>query len=104
MEKFYKPILEYAEEKKIPILDITNTFNPYHDKSLSDRENQLYVCSIEPGPIGGELIAEGIDHIVKNHDFKRSSRIYSKKADGGEYSSIDNKPDEWRVGYVSSES
>ncbi len=104
MERFYKPILEYAKEKKIPILDITNTFNPYHDKNISDRKNQLYVCSIEPGPKGGGLIAEGIDHIVKNHDYLKSSRIYSKQPDGTEYSSIDNLPDEWRVSYVSSES
>jgi len=104
MERFYKPILEYAKEKKIPILDITNTFNPCHDKNISERENQLYVCSIEPGPKGGELIAEGIDHIVKNHDYLKSCRIYSKQPDGTEYSSIDNKPDEWRVSYVSSES
>ena len=97
MEWFYKPILEDAKKRNIPILDITNTFDPFHDQKISENEDRMYVCQIEPGPKGSELIAEGIDHIVKNHDYTQPSLIYSKKPDEAEYASIENEPAKWRV-------
>nr|NGX32937.1 hypothetical protein [Candidatus Anoxychlamydiales bacterium] len=53
LQSFYRPILQQAKKDKIPILDLSNTFNPYKD---------LYDHGIEPGKQGAELIAEGIAH------------------------------------------
>lgn len=72
MESFYRPILRQAEVDQMPILDLPNTFNPY--------DESLYTCGIEPSEKGGELIAEGIDHIVRSHDFGGESALYAKGA------------------------
>jgi hypothetical protein len=72
LETFYKPILAQAKADKIPILDLTNTFNP--------NDSTLYISQIEPSQKGGALIAEGIDHIIKHHDFNSSkSMMYTKR-------------------------
>lgn len=93
MEKFYEPILQQAKEDGIPVLDLANTFHPYHP---------LYTCGIEPGPEGGALIAEGIDHIVKNHDYTEPSKIYSKSPGNRSYTSAENAgANTWEVHYLS---
>ncbi len=88
LQSFYRPILQQAKKDKIPILDLPNTFNPYKD---------LYDHGIEPGEQGTELIAEGIAHIVKNHDYSTESKLYSKK--GSEYKAATNQPSNWKVAY-----
>ena len=88
LQSFYRPILQQAKKDKIPILDLPNTFNPYKD---------LYDHGIEPGKQGTELIAEGIAHIVKNHDYSTESKLYSKK--GNEYNAAINQPSNWNVSY-----
>jgi hypothetical protein len=95
METFYRPILAQAKKDNLPILDLPNTFNPYED---------LYLAGIEPGKEGGKLIAEGIDYVVKNHDFESESMIYSKRNSDEEYSASKNSdPAAWRVDYPSKE-
>lgn len=89
LEKFYSPILERAKELRIPILDLTNTFDPYQP---------LYDSGIEPGPKGGILIANGIEHVVKNHDYQGTSRIYSALPATAKYDSVENdNPAGWEV-------
>jgi lysophospholipase L1-like esterase len=89
MEKFYRPILEYAKEHRIPVLDLPNTFDPYNSK--------LYVSQIEPSAQGGQLIAEGIAHIVQKHDYsKNGSRIYSGTI-RGYHSRSNTHPSSWCV-------
>lgn len=89
MEKFYQPILKYAKDQAIPILDLPNTFNPY---------KKLYLAGIEPGVEGGKLIAEGIDHIVKNHDYNSSSKLYAKTDSLTKYAAFENPGYHgWRV-------
>ncbi|MFI5344656.1 MAG: hypothetical protein ACHQUC_10615 [Chlamydiales bacterium] len=89
MERFYQPILKRAKEESIPILDLPNTFNPY---------KPLYIASIEPNVEGGKLIAEGINHIVKNHDYHSSSKLYAKSGSQTEFSASDNPGySGWRV-------
>ncbi|MGD2169405.1 MAG: hypothetical protein PVI40_04100 [Chlamydiota bacterium] len=70
LQKFYQPMLAKAREDRIPVLDLPNTFNPYEN---------LYISGIEPSEKGSKLIAEGVAHIVQNHDFEGSSRIYAKR-------------------------
>ncbi|PIS00380.1 MAG: hypothetical protein COT84_08075 [Chlamydiae bacterium CG10_big_fil_rev_8_21_14_0_10_35_9] len=70
LQKFYHPMLAKAREDRIPVLDLPNTFNPYED---------LYESGIEPNANGSKLIAEGIAHIVQNHDFEGTGRIYAKR-------------------------
>lgn len=84
IEKFYRPILEKAVEKQIPILDLTNSFNPYES---------LYVSQIEPNAEGGQRIAKGIARIVQKHDFTGKSRLYVTHLDD----SIATKAKQWRV-------
>jgi len=79
MERLYQPMIEYAMKHKIAILDLPNTFNP--NKSTN------YTCEIEPSEEGSRLIAEGIAHIVENHDPAGESRFYYKPFDGTEYQS-----------------
>ena len=89
LEKFYAPILERAKEDRIPVLDLTNTFDPYQP---------LYDSGIEPGLLGGVLIAKGIEHIVKNHDYQGISRIYSAPLATSRYDSTENdNPAGWEV-------
>lgn len=93
MQKFYQPILEYAKKERIPLLDLPNTFNPYE---------KLYISGIEPGKEGGKLIAEGIHHIVKNHDFTKESALYSKWGKQPTFTATLNKtPSAWRAVYPS---
>lgn len=72
MERYYAPILEEAKRQKLPILDLPNTFNPY---------DSLYVSGIEPSKKGGELIAEGLSHIIKNHNYESASSLLYAKSD-----------------------
>ncbi len=89
MQRFYQPILELAKKEHIPILDLPNTFNPYAS---------LYDSGIEPNKRGGQLIAEGIDHIVTQHDFSGESKLYSKPSGAAGYSGVENQnPAEWEV-------
>lgn len=89
LESMYKPILEQAKAEGIPVLDLSNTFDPYED---------LYTCQIEPNKKGAALIAKGIDHIVKNHDFtSQISKTYAKPKTEGSYIASDTDPSGWRV-------
>ena len=77
MESFYKPILERAKKDKIPVLDLPNTLNP---------NDNLYTMQIEPNKHGGRLIAEGLAHIIKNHDYDNDpSVLYAKDRTNGSY-------------------
>ena len=92
---FYQPMLERAKEDKLPILDLPNTFNP---------NDEIYCSGIEPNANGGKLIAEGIEHIVKHHDFNKESMLYSKTDEDRTYQSEKNeKPRDWKVGYPNDE-
>lgn len=87
IQSFYQPILAKAKEERIPILDLSNTFNPYE---------KLYESGIEPNEEGGRLIAKGIDHIVKHHDFTGESMLYSKPSGTSEFVGAANSSD-WKV-------
>ncbi len=90
MEGFYKPILERAKREKIPVLDLPNTFNPRED---------LYTSQIEPNKNGGKLIAEGLAHIIKTHNYEKDpSMLYAKKDALVSYTaSINPGKSGWRV-------
>ncbi len=89
LESFYRPIINHAKAKQIPILDLPSTFNPH---------KRLYTCGIEPNEEGGALIAEGIDHIVRNHDFSEGSVLYSKADGKASYSGVANQGSSaWKV-------
>lgn len=75
------------KDSNIPVLDLPNTFNP---------NNNLYECGIEPNGKGSKLIAEGIAHIVQNHDFNDQSVLYAKNDQN--YSAAQNTP-YWSVAY-----
>lgn len=90
LQSFYRPILEQAKKDSIPVLDLPNTFNP---------NNDLYDSGIEPGKQGAELIAEGVAHIVNNHDYSKPSQLYSKTKDV--YEGAINEPSNWKVAYPS---
>lgn len=92
LETFYRPILKQAQLDHIPILDLSNSFDP--------NDSDLYIFQIEPSKKGGELIAEGINHIINHHDFNFQSRIYSKHFSDVTFTSTQNEgPDHWSVAY-----
>ncbi|HEX4839329.1 MAG TPA: hypothetical protein VFU89_02670, partial [Rhabdochlamydiaceae bacterium] len=93
METFYRPILAQAKADGIPILDLPNTFNPY--------DSSLYIAQIEPSQKGGQLIAEGLDHIIKHHDFTSSkSLMYSKRDSNQKFTATENPGSSgWSVAY-----
>jgi len=93
METFYRPILAQAKADGIPILDLPNTFNPY--------DSSLYIAQIEPSQKGGQLIAEGLDHIIKHHDFTSpESLMYSKRGSDQEFTANENPGSSgWSVAY-----
>ena len=91
MKTFYQPILERAKRDRLPVLDLANTFHP---------RKKIYACGIEPGEKGGRLIAEGIWHIVKQHDFSKESFLYSKTSSQSSYTRKPNaSPASWYVAY-----
>ena len=93
LESFYQPILNQAKKDRIPILDLPNTFNPFEN---------LYTCGIEPNEEGGALIADGIDHIVTEHDFSKESILYAKPNGASKFVGIKNqKPSNWQIAYPS---
>jgi hypothetical protein len=91
MQTFYRPILKRAKHDRLPVLDLANTFHP---------RKKIYACGIEPGKKGGQLIAEGIQHIVKHHDFSKESSLYSKSLSQANYTKKPNtSPASWQVIY-----
>eukprot|EP00928_Gymnodinium_smaydae_P087651 TRINITY_DN71889_c0_g1_i2.p1 TRINITY_DN71889_c0_g1~~TRINITY_DN71889_c0_g1_i2.p1 ORF type:complete len:176 (-),score=36.22 TRINITY_DN71889_c0_g1_i2:118-645(-) len=89
----YPPILAFAQEKGLPILDLPNTF---------DIGNELlYECQIEPSSAGGRIIAEMIAHSVATEQAVGRSVFYSapsSTADGaGEIVQADNAGAGWKV-------
>ncbi len=91
MENFYKSILEQAKHNNIPVLDLSNTFDPNAD---------LYTSQIEPNAKGGALIAEGIAHIILSHNYdEQPSMLYAKKPGEVSYQASENPGNQgWRVG------
>lgn len=70
MEIAYAPIIAYARENQIPILDMATTF----DHTSKD----IYVAQIEPGRQGAAIIANMITHVINTHDFNGPSSLYVK--------------------------
>ena len=91
MEKFYRPILEYAQQKKLPILDLPNSFNPFNQNH--------YISGIEPSLEGGERIARGLAKIIKTvvTPDSQSSTIYRVGPFDTHVSK--NFPNTWTVEY-----
>jgi hypothetical protein len=93
LETFYKPILAQAKADGIPILDLSNTFNP--------NDTSLYISQIEPSQKGGQLIAEGVTHIIKHHDFSFSKSMMYAKRDSNQGFTVNENPGSsgWSVAY-----
>jgi hypothetical protein len=92
METFYRPLLAQAKAEGIPILDLPNTFNP--------NDSSLYIAQIEPSQEGSKLIAEGIDNIIKRHDFTNSrSVMYSKRDSDERFIPFEPESGGWSVAY-----
>lgn len=97
----YPEVLKLAVAKKIPLIDLPNTFDP--------RFNDLYKSQIEPSAFGSSIIAKLISHVVNNHSFDGESMLYScspgdYKKSGFQYNidldKIDvklNNPSTWQV-------
>jgi hypothetical protein len=75
-KRFYRPIVEQAKKDHLPILDLSSTFDP--------KDNDLYLCGIEPSEKGGQLIAEGIHHIVTHHFEEGQASVRYAKAPGSQ--------------------
>lgn len=86
MEKLYRPILEYAKNEKLPILDLPNIFNPF--------QKDLYLSEIEPSEQGGNHIANRLATIIQIHAKSSPSTIYGS-------GSGPNNPEKWTVAYPS---
>jgi hypothetical protein len=65
----YKPIFELARRHRLPIADMSATFDP--------ADPSLYVSQIEPSARGGLLISNLLSHVLSRHDFSGPSKTYS---------------------------
>jgi len=74
METIYPPIFKIAQEHKLAVIDLANTFDIYDDS--------LYRSQIEPSEKGGQLISQLIKHVVENHNFSDCSRLYKLNKEG----------------------
>lgn len=88
MQKVYEPILQYAKEQNIPVIDMASTFD--------HRDTSFYRQQIEPSAKGAETIATLIDHVVQHHDFSKSSAIYSKPNGDSDTIVTQTNHDSWR--------
>jgi lysophospholipase L1-like esterase len=70
MQQLYIPIFKYAKDNNIPIIDMAS--------SLDHRDPHSYVAQIEPSAKGSAVISDLIAHVVKTHDFSKTSKIYSR--------------------------
>jgi hypothetical protein len=68
MERLYRPIVEYAKNHDICILDLPNTFNPF--------QTNLYINQIEPSKEGGAVIAKLIAEAVITQRQKKICKIF----------------------------
>lgn len=75
MERFYRPILQHAEKEGIPVLDLSNCFNPF--------ETQLYHTGIEPSKEGGEKISEGLARIIQKELRPEQNSLMLHDCEGG---------------------
>jgi hypothetical protein len=98
LQLFYRPILERAKKDNIPVLDLSNTFDPY--------DHSLYNATIEPSRLGGEIIAKGICEIVKREHARTEevSKLYSTMLENPQdesmtFQSTINDPANWQVHY-----
>jgi len=69
MERIYAPILNYAQEHRLAVIDLPRTFNP--------SDASLYRLQIEPSKKGGALIAKVVKSCIETHDFSAVSKLYS---------------------------
>jgi hypothetical protein len=69
MQTIYTPILGFAQEQKLPIIDLPRTFDIWCD--------ELYSHQIEPSAKGGAVIAAIVDHVITNDSADKPSTLYS---------------------------
>lgn len=88
MKRVYAPILNYAKEHNIPIIDMAS--------SLNHRDTSFYRQQIEPSAKGSEVIANLISHVVNKHDFSKSSHIYSQPHDNPDQIISQSNHESWK--------
>lgn len=70
MKMAYAPVIKYARDCNIPILDMATSF---------DQTNKaLFVKQIEPSSQGAALIVDMMMHVLTQHDFNGPSFMYVK--------------------------
>jgi len=80
MEIIYQPILKLAQDNRVAVIDLSNTFDINDD--------DLYRSQIEPSHKGGQVIARLVSHVILNHNFDGNSLFYSER--NGAISTRDN--------------
>lgn len=93
LEKIYQPIIDLAKKEGIPVLDLTNTFNPENLK--------LYSHNDSPSEQGGKIIAKGLSHIICDYE-NNKGKIVSGLLDMDNDVSFDSKSiqtNDWKVIY-----
>lgn len=68
-DHFRKVFIEKAKSYRIPIIDLSKTFNPKDDSHYG-------TTPIEPSNKSGLCISKLIKHVVENHNFKGESFVY----------------------------
>lgn len=70
MERLYRPIVAFAQNHNLCMIDLPNTFNPFH--------THLYIEQIEPSKEGGAVIAKLIAEAVKHSEALQHKMIRAK--------------------------
>ena len=96
MQRVYQPILQYAQEHGLPIIDLAS--------SLNYRDSSLYVSQIEPSAKGGEQIARLIKHVIDIHPCEGPSLLYATPDISGEIIAVTTDAKSWRPHFQRPES
>ena len=89
MKIVYKPIFAFAQKLKLPIIDLTNSFDPM--------DGTLYVSQIEPSVEGGKIIATLIKHVLSNHKFNENESTLYKIKGSDINSELNQGVDTWKI-------
>jgi len=61
----YGKVFQYAQENKLAVIDLSNTFEPRYSK--------LFECQIEPSQYGSQLTSKLITHVLQSHNWNSPS-------------------------------
>ena len=90
MEMIYnKIVFPVARQYNLPIVDCARAFDI--------QDTDLYSHQIEPSKKGGQLIADMVSYVVKNHDFANKHSVIYYKKNGQMITDLNDGKMPWKI-------